>query len=384
MSENKIKFYKKSTGKIYPVERKIATPEMPDIIRLELTNTCNLSCPHCRHHSEEKRLPENYAEYYKTEESISNQQVDQIFDEIAKYNYKPSVTLNVANEPLIAPSFKYAVETVKKHRLAGTFNSNGLALTAEMSQFLVDQQYDSVNISIDAYTPETLLLARGITSLDKLVRNVERLVEIRGDKKLPRVGVTFVVTDYNSHEVDDFLAFWKKRVDVIRLTGYITDKSPDMSVLPDANMELLNNRVPCKQIFRDIVIRANGDVTPCVITSEEPSVIMGNIFTDGGIHGVWHGEKFNKWRELHNGGRWDEIDYCRGCDYWIETFDIKEEIKDGFLIRTPSPYTVFFNVIDKLENWDRDELHDRQSMGTTQSMGSLDGMTTYQAESHDS
>jgi MoaA/NifB/PqqE/SkfB family radical SAM enzyme len=25
--------------------------EMPDIVRLELTNTCNLKCPHYRHHS---------------------------------------------------------------------------------------------------------------------------------------------------------------------------------------------------------------------------------------------------------------------------------------------------------------------------------------------
>ena len=36
----------------------------PDIVRLELTNTCNLKCPHCRHHSPEKRLPENYPKYY--------------------------------------------------------------------------------------------------------------------------------------------------------------------------------------------------------------------------------------------------------------------------------------------------------------------------------
>ena len=39
--------------------------DMPEIVRLELTNTCNLKCPHCRHHSEDKRLPENYPEYYK-------------------------------------------------------------------------------------------------------------------------------------------------------------------------------------------------------------------------------------------------------------------------------------------------------------------------------
>lgn len=376
MDTKRVKFYG-SSKKSAPVkvDKKIEVPDMPLIVRLELTNTCNLSCPHCRHHSEEKRLPENYAEYYKTESSITNEQVDLIFNEVAEY--KPSVTLNVANEPLIAPSFKYAVEVVKGKGLSGTFNSNGIALTPEMSKFLVDEEYDSVNISIDAYTPETLKKARGISTLNKLVRNVERLVEIRGDKKYPRVGVTFVVTDYNSHEVDDFLNFWKERVDVIRLSGYITDKQPDISILPGVSTEVLENRVPCKQIFRDIVIRANGDVTPCVITSEEPSLVMGNIFKDGGIRGVWHGKKFTEWRELHNSGRWDEIPYCKTCDYWIETFDIKEKVEDGFLIRTPSPYTVFYNVIDRMGNWDKDQLHDRQSLGKDESVGQANVLQTY-------
>ena len=100
---------------------------------------------------------------------------------------------------------------------------------------------------------------------------------------------------YNENEIPEFLNLWKDIADVIRFTGYITDKQPDMSVLPGVKMGKVPSRVPCKQIYRDIVIRANGDVTPCVITSESPQYIsMGNVFRDGGIQKVWNGEKFKE------------------------------------------------------------------------------------------
>jgi radical SAM protein with 4Fe4S-binding SPASM domain len=335
---------------------KITHQEIPNIVRLELTNICNMSCPHCRHHSPKLRK-ENYADYYKTPIHMTEDQVTTIIDEVAAS--KPSFTLNVANEPLIAPAFKYAAKKVKEYGLTGTFNTNGVKIDEDIAQLLVDIEFDSVNISVDALTPETLKKARGTTKLDRLIEKVELLLKIRGEKQFPRIGVTFVITDYNNHELQGFLDFWKKRVDVIRVTGYIREGKPDITAIPGARKEDLPERVPCKQLFRDIVIRANGDVTPCVITSEYPDIVIKNIFKDGGVKAVWDSDEFNKLRELHRNFQWNEIPHCRECDYWIETFEMKEKEQDGFLIRSPSPFSVFYNVKDKLKNWNRD-LVDRQ------------------------
>ncbi|MBI3553518.1 MAG: radical SAM protein [Elusimicrobia bacterium] len=349
--------------------------EMPNIVRLELTNTCNLQCPHCRHHSEEKRLPENYAEYYKTPVSMTEAQVAAIIDEIAPF--KPSVTLNVANEPMIAPAFRYALRKIKEAGLSGTFNTNGLGLSEAIANLLVEIQYDSVTISVDAATSETLKLARGITNLDHLVKGVETLLRVRGDRPFPRVGTTFVITDYNYKELPAFLEFWKTRADFVRVTGYIKDGRPDVSYIPGWSREQLPERVPCKQIFRDIVIRANGDVTPCVITSENPDEnTLGNIFRDGGVRGVWNGAAMQRLRDLHNGGKWDEIPFCGPCDYWVETFNMKEEVKDGFLVRTPSPYTTFYNVVERLGSWDKNRVHDRQGAANVREWEGSVGVVT--------
>jgi len=339
---------------------KLKHKSMPDIVRIELTNLCNLACPHCRHHSKEKRQSESYSPYYRTGIDMTEEQIEAIFNEIAPY--KPSVTLNVANEPLIAKNFKFAARKLKEVGLSGTFNTNGVTLDEAMSQFLVDIQYDSVNISIDAMTPETLKKARGISTLDRLIKNVENLVRIRGEKPFPRVGVSFVETSYNFHEIPAFLNFWKERVDLIRVTGFIQDIHPDVSLIPGVQRKDLPDRVPCKQLFRDIVIRANGDIAPCVIAGEQPSIVIGNIFKEGGVGAVWNGKKFNEVRDLHNTGKWDDVSYCKTCDYWVETFGMKEEDKDGFIVRSPSPYTTFYNVKSKLGNWNK-SIHDRQGMG---------------------
>ena len=132
--------------------------EMPQIVRIELANTCNLGCPHCRHHSPQKRKSKDYPDYYKVPVHMTEEQVTAIIDEIAPY--KPSVTLNVANEPLIAKSFPFAARYLKKKGLAGTFNTNGITLDEEVASFLVDVGFDSINVSIDALTPETLKKAR--------------------------------------------------------------------------------------------------------------------------------------------------------------------------------------------------------------------------------
>ena len=144
-----------------------------------------------------------------------------------------------------------------------------------------------------------------------MINNVELLLKIRGQRPLPRVGVTFVETDYNYHEIPGFLEFWRQRADVIRVTGYISDLEPDVSKLPGWNRDdMPSERVPCKQIFRDLCIRANGDIATCVITSEVPEIIVGNVFKEGGLRAVWNNNNMNELRYLHNNGRWNEI-LCR-------------------------------------------------------------------------
>jgi len=344
---------------------KLIASKCPKIIRWELTNQCNLSCPHCRHHALEKRKSDKYPEFYKTKYQFTEEAIKALIEEVA--HYKPSFTLNVANEPTIGNNFKYALREIKRHNLSGTFNTNGLKLTKDLTQFLAEIGWDSVTVSVDATTPESLMKARGIPFLDQVHEAVFNLLEARGNRDFPRVGVTFVDCHCNHDEIDDFIDFWKKHVDFIRTTGFIQDLIPDVEMIGgvDDRSIVPIDRLPCKQLFTDIVIRANGDVTRCLITSESPTLsdtIVGNIFNDGGVLNVWNNSEFKALRDSHNQGNSCSIKYCDSCDYWIETQDMNLVETEDMLIRTPSPYTKFYNVKSKLKNWDKDRVHDRQGM----------------------
>ena len=142
-------------------------------------------------------------DYYKTEVGMTEDRIRKIFEEIG--SNKASFTLNVGNEPLQAPQFKMCVTELKKYGHTGTINTNGLLLNEDMCKFLVEQQFDSVSISVDAVTKESLKRIRGITAIDKIIRNVKRLVEIRGSNALPRIAVSFVVLPFNTKEIPEFL-----------------------------------------------------------------------------------------------------------------------------------------------------------------------------------
>lgn len=318
------------------------TPEMPSIVRIELSNYCNLDCPQCRHVGPAKMKKGEMP----TE--MSKEQINAIFDEIGPY--KPSLTLNVANEPLLATNFMECVIAAKKHGLAGTFNTNGTALTEKLARFLVDIEFDSISFSIDAMTSKTLEKVRGLNSIDKVNGKVELMLKARGEKDLPRIGVTFVNQEANSNEWPAFLEYWKKKVDVIRKVGFMDNRGRIIGV--DFTVDPAK-RVPCGQLFSQIVLRSDGSVSPCVVIAAIPEIRSGNIFTDGGVKAVWNGEILNKMRQMHNNGEWDKIPACKDCEYWADSLGMQEEECDGLLIRHASRFAIFYNVIEKMHNWNR-------------------------------
>jgi radical SAM protein with 4Fe4S-binding SPASM domain len=280
---------------------------------------------------------------------MTAEQINAIMDEIAPY--KPSLTLNVANEPLLAKHFADCVISAKKHGLACTFNTNGTALTEKIARFLVDIEFDSISFSIDAMTSETLKKVRGLDSIEKVNAKVELMLKVRGEKAFPRIAVSFVDQEANAHEFSAFLEYWKKKVDFIRWEGRIDSRGKRTAVLSTGDT---SNRIPCHQLFKQFVLRSDGRASPCVIMAADASLSAGNIFTDGGVKAVWNGEILSDMRRMHNEGDWDKIPACKECEYWTDSRELQEEERDGFLIRYSSPYAVFYNVLDRLGNWNRD------------------------------
>lgn len=308
--------------------------QKPDRYLLDLATKCNLRCPMCPvWGSPDNDALEAVKGVMNLEES--RKILDQIMDA------KPMLQPNMYGEPLLAPNIKEQIADMKRRGITVAMNTNGMVLTDELANFFVEVKLDSIFFSIDATTPETLKKVRGITKIKRIEDAVYRMLEARKDANYPRIGVSFTEQDTNRHETDEFVKKWSDIVDCVRV-GLIFENGT-FKDMPDPGP-----RKPCPAIYHTMPIHHDGQVTMCCLDGFKQTN-MGNVFTDGGVEAVWHGEEFRKARYYHETGQWDKVPFCKGCNGWAQ-YEFTEEVKDGLLIRT-SPQYVYYNKINRLSNW---------------------------------
>ncbi|WP_109117499.1 radical SAM protein [Azospirillum sp. TSO22-1] len=313
----------------------LPVPDLPPRILMDLRTDCNLKCPMCIVHGD----PENPAVKGILRRSMSVEQSRRILDEVMAA--KPLIQPSLWSEPTLAHDFQEHVRAMKERGATVAMNTNGLLLTEATARFLVEAGVDSVSVSVDSMTPETLMKVRGINKLDKIHRGIENLLAARGDAATPRIGVSFTLQDANRHELDAFVAHWTRKVDVVRVG--------ELFIGPDGfpNVRTAGPRQPCHALYSTMAIHVDGNVSLCCLDGFGDTNV-GNVFKDG-VRGVWHGPKLTEVRRLHEQGRYDEVPFCTNCDRWASNA-YEEEIRDGLLIRRSAEYT-YYNRIDRLTNW---------------------------------
>lgn len=308
-------------------------PELPPRVIVDFATKCNLRCHMCPVWG----LEDDQA-IDSVEGLMPLDKARKLLDELA--TAKPLLHPCLYGEPLVAPDIKDHVRQAKAAGMPVAMNTNGLALTQDIAEFLVEQQVDSVMISIDAVTPDTLKKIRGIRKLERIERAVFLMLKVRGDREIPRIGVSFTIQDNNRHELDAFIKRWVGVVDVVR-TGRVFEEGKFQG------LEAPKVRTACPVLYKTLPVHNDGTVTVCCLDGLRTTK-MGNVFEQG-VEGVWHGEEFAKMRYYHETGQWDKVQFCVPCNGWAQ-YEYEEEIRDGLLIRR-SPEFTYYNKIERLTNW---------------------------------
>lgn len=309
-------------------------PDLPPRVIIDVRTDCNLKCPMCLVHGD----PENPLLKDFLRQDMPLDKAEKLLDDLGPAS--PLVMPSLWSEPLLSRQFRDFVAAIKSRGFTLALNTNGLLLREDLAAFFVEAEVDAVSISIDSTTKETLSRVRGIDKLDKLHRAVDTMLTARGSLTVPRVGVSFTVQRDNEHEREDFVAYWTKKVDFVRVGELFEDgRFP--------NIEVTGPRQPCPALYSTMAIHANGNVSYCCLDGfAETSV--GNVF-DEGVAEVWKGEKLEAVRRAHEESRWQDVPFCANCERWA-SYGFEEEVRDGLLIRKSPEYT-YYNRIDKLDNW---------------------------------
>ena len=196
--------------------------------------------------------------------------------------------------------------------------TNGTLLNDRNIERLLEMEIDFLVVSIDGVTPETYASVRVGGNLNKVEHNVRRLIELRGDRPSPRIALRIIRMNETREEIDAFFARWQPLLrdgDQINVNEYNdwSGRVEDRSI-EGLHPAVGDRRTPCRMLWRNLSIHADGKVSACCHDSED-ELIVGDVRTDS-IREIWTGEKLAHYRRIHEEGRFEELPICAQCKNW--------------------------------------------------------------------
>lgn len=195
--------------------------------------------------------------------------------------------------------------------------TNGTLLNETNIQRLLDLEVNVLVVSIDGVKPETYASVRVGGDLNKVEANVRRLIEMRGSRPFPQLILRIIRMNDTKDEIDAFFDRWMPLLrpdDQINVNEYndwsgkVGDRSVD-------GLHSSGERAPCRMLWRNLSVHADGKVSACCHDSED-ELIIGDVKAGDTVHGIWNGEKLAHLRQLHLEGRFDELPICANCKAW--------------------------------------------------------------------
>ncbi|MGJ3258672.1 MAG: radical SAM protein [Rhodospirillales bacterium] len=280
-------------------------PPFPLTVSLEFVNRCNLNCQMCYtiNHSDKKA-------------TLDLSDIKTIMDECAAHEL-PAAVVGMGSEALIYKGARDAIEAIREAGVMDLFlGTNGVLLTEELCEFLVEQRVARIEVSLDAATPETYRKIRGKDELLRIEDNLERLIQARerAGSKLPVIRLCFCVQEDNLHEQRAFLDKWKGRVDYIDFQEMVDFGQVDeFRAMGDDAAVPADLPAPsstyCAYPFNSLHVWSNGDVTPCC-TFFGKALVIGNA-KDSTLKEIWDGPEMAEIRRQLQEGDLNKV--CHAC-----------------------------------------------------------------------
>lgn len=293
--------YKKSRERWEYVSQTLELTEAPLHVDIELTNVCDIQCAMC-----ERRLMK------RPLGNMSMEMFRQIVAECAVMGVD-SVKLNLWGESVLHKKLPEMIQYAKENsRLILQFNTNANRMTPEISEALVRSGLDKLTMSLDGVSKETYEKVRCGSNFERVVRNVNALLEAKkkAAAALPLVTLQIIRMDITAKEIDPFVETWKDRVDYVSVTN-IGATTADSAVLSHSLREEKRKTFrPCQQLWQRLSVLWDGTVTVCC-NDFDGFLAIGKVGQTP-LAELWRGEKLTALRERHKKLKFGNL-ICESC-----------------------------------------------------------------------
>jgi hypothetical protein len=223
-------------------------------------------------------------------------------------------------EPLLHPRlFEMLEVAVQGAGCQVSLTTNGTLLGEEAVERLLDTGVDAVDISLDAFTPETYARIRVKGDLAVTRVNVLRLIaRSKESGSRTKVVVTFIEQPQNQGEMDDFRRYWTDRGADYVIIRRLHANAGDLRLRADQMRQAARGqRRPCLYPWERIILNAVGSLLFCPDDWGRGSALAD--FRSATIRQVWRGEAYRRLRQAHLLNAFGEFPLCRQCPDWAAT-----------------------------------------------------------------
>ena len=279
--------------------------DYPIQLDFELNASCNLKCPMCPISAESPK-GKGKKTWFDFE----------FFKELIDYSVKKgtrAIKLNYINEPLIRNDLINFITYAKERGIIDIyFSTNGILLNKDISEKLITSGLTRIQVSLDAFTQQTYDKVRPGGDLKKIVENVNGFLELKEkyNAKIPLLRVNFVKTELNEFELDNFMNFWKDKVDMIGVQEFIKPTKVKNQIKSKKTIKKKNFK--CSFPFKQLVINNEKQVLPCCTFWGE-ELALQKVEKPEDLFDAWNSPKMIDLRNKHLEGRYQEIPQCKNC-----------------------------------------------------------------------
>ena len=289
------------------------SPDFPSQICVDVAEVCNLACIHCPH--PEFKQSKYYSSKY-LEPELNRKMVDEVREQgrgITRY-----IRYTSNGEPLIHPKgYEMIAYAVERSGTFVTLTTNGTIMNEKRTRRLLDSGIHMIDISIDAYTPETYARIRVGGDLDVTRTNVLRLLEwVKNSGAPTKVVVSYVEQPANQHETEDFKRYWEEQgadYVVIRRLHSAAGAVPQIArKMWESTNE--SERRPCPYPWERIILNPRGRLAFCPAEWEYKAEFAD--FATTTIKEAWQSNFMNSLRQAHLDNNFSCHSFCGQCPDW--------------------------------------------------------------------
>lgn len=310
------------------------TSQFPSQVIVDMTEVCNLACVHCPH-PEFKKSVHYQARYLDPE--LNAKMIGEVRQQGA--GYTQYIRYTAEGEPLVHPECYDMIEyAVRNSGVLVSLTTNGTILNEKRIQKLLEAGLDLIDISIDAFLPETYAKIRVNGDLEVTQSNVINMIRMAKEfSKQTRVVVSFIEQPDNVGESENFEKFWYDQganyVVVRRLHSGAGAVANIADTLRKQSVD--TKRKPCLYPWERIILNPRGYLAFCPQDWVHGSPVADYRTTT--IKEVWQGEFYTNLREAHIKNNFSGFNFCGNCPDWASTrwpdegrsyADMVQEFKD--------------------------------------------------------